>query len=77
MIDDWMMTHAVPLFVAAQGRLADRFGRIDDERGEGVISVAVAVLIIALLGAVAYAAFKAIFDTAADTAKENVGNVGG
>lgn len=77
MIDDWTMAHLVPRYIALRGHLADRTGDATDERGEGVISVAVAVLIIALLGAVAYTAFKAIFDTAADTAKNNVGNVGG
>lgn len=77
MIDDWTMAHLVPRYLAVRGHLADRLGRSGDERGEGVISVAVAVLIIALLGAVAYTAFKAIFDTAANTAKTNVNNVGG
>lgn len=76
MVNDWSMTYLVPLYVATRSRLT-RMHDPDDERGEGVISVAVAVLIIALLGAVAYTAFKAIFDTAADTAKDNVNNVGG
>jgi hypothetical protein len=69
MLDHWTMRYIVPIYV----RLAPR----RDERGEGVISVAVAVLIIAILGVAAYAAFDRVFDTAVDKAETHVNNVGG
>jgi Tfp pilus assembly protein PilE len=63
------MRYLVPTYV----RIAPR----RDQRGEGVISVAVAVLIIAILGVAAYAAFDRVFDTAVNKAETNVNNVGG
>ncbi len=47
-----------------------------DERGEGVISAAIAVLIMAFLGAAMWVAFKAIFDDAADNTARQVCNIG-
>jgi hypothetical protein len=51
--------------------------RWQDERGEGVISTAIAVLIMALLGAAMWLAFSAIFDDAADTTAEQIDLIGG
>lgn len=39
----------------------------NDERGEGVISTAIAVLIMAFIGAAAFGLFRAIMTKAADT----------
>jgi hypothetical protein len=69
MFNRWTMRYLVPIYV----RIAPK----RDQRGEGVISVAVAVLIIAILGVAAYAAFDRVFDTAVDKAETNVNNVGG
>jgi hypothetical protein len=69
MLNLWTMRYVIPIYV----RLSPR----RDERGEGVISVAVAVLIIAILGVAAYAAFDRVFDTAVNKAESSVNNVGG
>jgi hypothetical protein len=46
------------------------------ERGEGVISTAIAVLVIAFLGVAMWVAFHSIFDDATDTTREQVQMVG-
>jgi len=43
-----------------------------DERGEGVISAAIAVLIMAFIGVAAFAAFKRIMDSVTDSAEQCV-----
>ena len=48
-----------------------------EERGEGIVSVAIAVLIMAALGVVAYGGFNLIFDTARDNAQDEINNIGG
>jgi hypothetical protein len=59
---------------AAGGRwLRDR---ADDERGEGVISAAIAVMIMAFLGAAMWLAFKGIFDDASESTREQVNEIG-
>ena len=52
-------------------------GRSRNDRGEGVISTAIAVLIIAFLGVAMWVGFKAIFDDAADTTRQQVEQIGG
>ena len=47
-----------------------------NERGEGVISTAIAVLIIAFLGVAMWVGFKAIFDDATTTTREQIQQVG-
>jgi hypothetical protein len=47
-----------------------------DERGEGVISTAIAVLIIAFLGVAMWVGFKAIFDDASQTTQTQVQQIG-
>jgi len=46
------------------------------ERGEGVISTAIAVLIIAFLGVAMWAGFNTIFKDAAETTTEQVHLIG-
>lgn len=46
------------------------------QRGEGVISAAIAVLIVAFIGAAMWVAFNAIFNDAASSVAENVGRIG-
>jgi hypothetical protein len=52
-----------------------RFDPFDD-RGEGVISSAIAVLVMALLGALMWVAFKAIFADASARTSIQVGQIG-
>jgi hypothetical protein len=49
----------------ARQRVA-RSTRAADERGEGVISAAIAVLIMAILGGLMFYAYKAIFSTSSE-----------
>jgi len=50
--------------------------RAHDERGEGVISMAIAVLIVAFLGAAAWLAFKGLLDGTKDKAETQIARVG-
>jgi divalent metal cation (Fe/Co/Zn/Cd) transporter len=53
-----------------------RMRRQDHERGEGVVSVAIAVLIMAALGAVAWTAFQGLFDDTVDSSRTQIENIG-
>lgn len=48
-----------------------------DDRGEGIVSVAIAVLIMAALGVVAYGAFDVLFNNTTDAAETQIGSIGG
>jgi hypothetical protein len=48
--------------------------RLRDERGEGVISTAIAVLIVALIGVGALVAFRALVTDAGNNARNQVNN---
>jgi hypothetical protein len=50
--------------------------RLRDERGEGVISTAIAVLIIAFIGAAMWVAFNAIWNDSEDRIRDNVEEIG-
>jgi hypothetical protein len=65
--------------VALRATAAQRHqrGTDHDERGEGVISAAIAVLIMAFIGVAAFAAFKSIMNTVTDKAEECVTGLGG
>lgn len=56
------------------GALKERLVR--DEAGEGVISAAIAVLVMAFLGAAMWVAFKVIFDGASGKVEANVNDIG-
>lgn len=56
-------------------RVHDRFA--DDDRGEGVISTAIAVLIVAFLGAAMYVIFTQILTSSGSKASTEVNNIGG
>jgi hypothetical protein len=60
---------------SAQVNTAHRLA--SDERGEGVISAAIAVLIMAFLGAAMWIAFKGIFDNASAKTSDQVNQIGG
>ena len=55
--------------------LAERL-RTADDRGEGVISMAIAVLIVAFLGAAAWLAFKGLLDGTKEKAETQIAKVG-
>ena len=46
--------------------------RFSDQAGEGVISTAIAVLVMALLGAAMWAVFQAVFNDAGERIQDNV-----
>ncbi|MEM7285097.1 MAG: hypothetical protein AAF480_02005 [Actinomycetota bacterium] len=50
--------------------------KVREERGEGIVSVAIAVLIMAALGVVAYGAFDVLFNNTTDAAETQIGNIG-
>ena len=58
----WARSHAVTLAA--------------DERGEGVISTAIAVLIMAALGAVMWVGFKAIWSNASSQTTNQINQIG-
>lgn len=68
---------AIRLAVAVRLVATDVASRARNERGEGVISAAIAVLIMAFLGVAAWLAFKGIFDSASDKAEQQVDQIGG
>lgn len=57
--------------------LADRTAPWRDDRGEGVISTAIAVLIVAFLGVAAYAIFNGLLGQAGSAASRNVSTYSG
>ena len=59
---------------SAAARVRERVG---DDRGEGVISTAIAVLIVAFLGAAMYVVFTQILDSSGSKASTQVNNIGG
>jgi len=66
------------LYVTAEAALAlARDRQRSDERGEGVISAAIAVLVMAFLGVLMWAAFKGIFTKAAANTDRQVTEIGG
>jgi hypothetical protein len=48
-----------------------------DDRGEGVVSMAIAILIIAFIGAAAWVLFKGVLDGAGSKAKDQINQIGG
>ena len=57
-------------------RLLTSVAQVFNERGEGVISTAIAVLIVAFLGVAMWVGFNAIFKDAADTTSRQVQLIG-
>ena len=50
--------------------------RLGDERGEGVISTAIAVLIMALIGLLMWTVFQRVFNDAGTRIETNVNDIG-
>jgi hypothetical protein len=60
-----------------EGEGMSRFwSRLADERGEGVISLAIAVLVIAALGAVMWVSFSGIWENAEGRIQDSVNQIG-
>lgn len=53
-----------------------RHRMVTDERGEGVISAAIVVLIMAFLGVLMWGAFKLLFENASTQTNEQVSQIG-
>jgi hypothetical protein len=70
------MDNALQLWITAGRLRAGLVDRYRDEVGEGVISTAIAVLIMALIGAAMWAAFSGIFDSASQRTTDNVNQIG-
>lgn len=60
-----------------QGPTALRRGRLRGERGEGVISAAIAVLIMAFLGAAMWVGFQQMWKTTEATTNDRIAQIGG
>ena len=63
--------------VAAKSHADDPPPRRSGDRGEGVISAAIAVLIIAFLGAAMWLGFNTIWENAEDDITEQINTIGG
>ncbi len=59
---------------SASDSYASRLRR--EEAGEGVISTAIAVLIMAFIGAAMWAAFNGVFTSASDDIRDQVAEIG-
>lgn len=72
------MSHlALYTFIVARTSLRRSMRRVGiDERGEGVISAAVAVLIVAFIGALMWVAFKELFDSTVTKTENQIDKIG-
>ena len=71
------MIHVQHVTATALALVLNTWHRLSrDDRGEGVISSAIAVLVMALLGALMWVAFKAIFADASARTSTQVGQIG-
>ena len=66
------------ILVAVCSSVRDLRTRLDrDHRGEGVISAAIAVLVMAFLGVAMYKAFQGMFQDTADKTTNQIDQIGG
>ena len=71
------MTMMLKIWCATQATFTVGAARVRDEAGEGVISAAIAVLIVAALGALMWVGFKSIWTDAEATTRSKIGQIGG
>lgn len=64
------------MHLARPSKLSNLRHRSRSQSGEGVISAAIAVLVMAFLGVAMWFAFSTIFDNAASTTGDLVGQIG-
>ncbi len=67
---------ATALAPAAAAQKSARQSTRRNERGEGVISAAIAVLIIASLGALMWVGFRALWENAEETTNSEIAKIG-
>lgn len=67
---------AAALAAAGAARKGVRQGARHNERGEGVISAAIAVLIIASLGALMWVGFKTLWENAEESTNSEIAKIG-
>lgn len=73
-----MSTVLLPAYVTVQCLATTSLHRLrQSERGEGVISAAIAVLVMAFLGAAMWLAFKGMFKSTTDKTNNQVEQIGG
>lgn len=66
----------IRLWIASSTTRTAIVDRARDEVGEGVISTAIAVLIMALIGAAMWVAFNGVFEDASQRTTDNVNRIG-
>ena len=71
------MTKSLMLWCTVMSFVAVSGGRVRDEAGEGVISAAIAVLIVAALGALMWVGFQSIWTDAEATTRSKIAEIGG
>lgn len=72
-----MPTALLPAYVTARAWWVTTLERLrQDDRGEGVISAAIAVLIMAGIGALMWVGFKAIWEDTEDNTRDKVEEIG-
>lgn len=64
------------LLVALRSRIAALGSRLAEDRGEGVISAAIAILIVALIGALLWGAARGWFDSMEGTVDTQIESIG-
>ena len=65
-------------YIAADGIARDARSRlVGEQQGEGVISAAIAVLVMAFLGVAMYKAFQGMFQDTADKTTNQIDQIGG
>jgi hypothetical protein len=71
------MSICIQAYVWARCLVVSANRAVRDEAGEGVISTAIAVLIMAALGAVMWVGFKAIWGNASSQTTNQINQIGG
>lgn len=71
------MTAALSMYCTVRSFAVIQNGRVRDEVGEGVISSAIAVLIVAGLGALMWVGFRTIWTDAEATTRSKISEIGG
>jgi Flp pilus assembly pilin Flp len=71
------MNTSVMMWCTVRSFLTVSGGRVRDEAGEGVISAAIAVLIVAALGALMWVGFQSIWTDAESTTRSKIAEIGG
>ena len=70
------MTVGLSTYCLLRSFLVTERSRLGDERGEGVISAAIAVLIVAALGALMWVGFRTIWQTAEANTNSQISQIG-